>query len=201
MQTINFGFGSTALTFCFKVGNILGLFCTFLGPLGLFFGTLGLFLGSKSDSKTILKPTNVDYQFLFWKYSPIFLFLIRPNFGPFCTFWALRGIFFCPLGLFLESRSGSKTFLEPTNIDYQFLFWKCSSPIFLFFIRTNFGLFCTFWALRGYFWGWGQTQKIFLDLLTQTNNFYFGSIALSCFFETFPGGGELVGGGGWTLRF
>ena len=34
MKTINFGFGSTALTFCFKFGYILGPFCIFLGHLG-----------------------------------------------------------------------------------------------------------------------------------------------------------------------
>ena len=101
--------------------------------------------------------------------------------------WLFLFFFFCPMGLFLGSRSGSKTFLGPTNEDYQFLFWKYS-PIFLFFIRKKFGPFCTFWVLRGYFWGWGQVQKLFWDQLTQTNNFYFGSIALSCFFETFPGG-------------
>ena len=58
-----------------------------------------------------------------------------------------------------------KTFLELTIIDCQFLFWKYS-PIFLFFIRPNFGPFCTFWALQGYFWGRGQVQKLFWDLIT-----------------------------------
>ena len=48
----------------------------------------------------------------------------------------------------------------------------------------------------GYFWGRGQVQKLFWDLLTQTNNFYFGSIALSCLFETFPGG--WLAGWGWV---
>ena len=196
----------------------------FYAPFWIFFCPMGLFLGSRSGSKTVLEPTNVDYQFLFWKYSPIFLFLIRPNFGPFCTFWALRGyffwsygaifgvqvrfknvfgtywcrlsifvlevqpylyvfnsgkfltflgplVFFGQLGLFLGSRSGSKTFLEPTTVNYQFLFWKYS-PIFLFSIWQNLGPFCTFWALRGYhfgllglFWGQGQVQKYFRNLL------------------------------------
>ena len=121
MQTINFGFGRTALTFCFKFDHILGLFCTFLSPLGLFLAL--------------------------WSY-----------------FWGRDQV--------------QNTFLEPTNVDYHFLFWKCI-PIFLFFIQPNFGPFCTFWALRGYFQGWGQVQNLFLDLLTQTNNFYFGSTALS----------------------
>ena len=48
--------------FVFKCSHILGLFCTFLGPLGLFFGPLGLFLESGSGSKTFLKPTYVVNQ-------------------------------------------------------------------------------------------------------------------------------------------
>ena len=79
-----------------------------MGPLELFFGAFGLFLGVRI--KTFLEPNNVDYQFLFWKYSPIFLFSIRPNFG---LFWNFLG----PLGLFLGLGSGSKTFLGPAYID------------------------------------------------------------------------------------
>ena len=63
-------------------------------PLGYFSCPLGLFLGSRSGSKTFLEPTNVDYQFLFWKYSPIFWFFIRPNFGPFFAFFGLFGAIF-----------------------------------------------------------------------------------------------------------
>ena len=131
MQTINFCFESTAISFCFKFSQIWGLFSLFESFGVIFCGPLGLFLGSRSGSKTFSEPTNVDYQFLFWKYSPIFLFFYSAK------FWAF---------------------------------------------------FCTFWALRGYFWGWGKVQKLFWDLLIQANNFYFGSIALSCFFKTFPGG-------------
>ena len=122
--------------------------------------------------KIFLGPTYVDNQLWFWNYSPIFLFLIWPHLGPLALFCALRGYLFGPLGLFLGSRSGSKTFLEPTNVDHQFLFWKYS-PIFLFLIWPNFGPFCTFWAFRGYFilarwgyfWGRGQVQKHFWNLL------------------------------------
>ena len=58
----------------------------------------------------------------------------------------------------------------------------------------------TFWAFfalfgpPGLFWGWGQVQRLFWKLLTQTNNFYFASIALSCLFETRMGGRA----GGWV---
>ena len=88
----------------------MGLFSLF-EPFGVIsFGPLGLFLGSRSDSKTFLELTNVDYQFLFWKYSPIFWFFIRPNFGPFLHFLGSSGLF---LGL----GSGPKTFLGPAYID------------------------------------------------------------------------------------
>ena len=110
MSTINFGFGCTALTFCFKFGHILGLFCTFFGPFGLFFGLFGLFLELGSGSKTFLEHTYVVNQLCFWKYSPIFLLLLRPNLGPFLPFLGLWW-------LFLGSRSGSKTFLGPAYKD------------------------------------------------------------------------------------
>ena len=136
----------------------------FIPIRGLFYPSV-LLLELCSALKTFLEPSNVGYQFLFWKYRPIILFFIRPNFGPFCTFLALRG-YFWGLG------QVQKKVLEPTNVGYQFLFWKYS-PIFLFLIRPNFGLFCTFWALRGVFFlvrgghfrGQGQVQKYFWNLL------------------------------------
>ena len=60
------------------------------------------------------------------------LFLIRPCLGPLLDFFGpLGAISLDLLGLFLGSRSGSKTFLELTNVDYQILFWKYSH-IYLF---------------------------------------------------------------------
>ena len=73
----------------------------------------------------------------------------------FALLWALLGLFFflfCSMGLFLGSRSGSRTFLEPTNIDYQFLFWKYS-PILLFSFRPNFGRFWIFFGSFGAIFG------------------------------------------------
>ena len=110
MKTINFGFGSTALTFCFKFGYILGLFCICLAIWGNFFGSLGLFLESESSSKTFSEPTYVVNQLWSWKYSLIFLLLLRLILGQFLLFLGLWGLF---LGL----RLGSKTFLGPTYID------------------------------------------------------------------------------------
>ena len=53
--------------------------------------------------RTILKPTYIDNQLCFWRYSTIFLFLVWQNFGIFCTLWPSR--------IFWGLGSGSKTFL------------------------------------------------------------------------------------------
>ena len=60
--------------------------------------------------KRFFEPTFLDNQLWFWKYSPIFLLLLRPNLGPFLPFLGL-------LGLFLGLGSGPKPFLGPTYID------------------------------------------------------------------------------------
>ena len=73
MLTISFGFGSTALSFCFIRTNFWPLL-PFFGPFGAILGPWELLLGSVSGSKTFLEPTYVDNQFWFWKYSLIFLF-------------------------------------------------------------------------------------------------------------------------------
>ena len=81
--------------------------------------------------KNFLRPTYVDNQLLFWKYSAIFLFLIWPQLGPLLTFFGPLVLFLVPFGLFLGSGSDSKTFLDATIVDNQFLFWKFS-PILMF---------------------------------------------------------------------
>ena len=63
-------------------------FCTFLGPL------VGLFLESGSGSKTLLELTYAVNQLWFWKYSPIFLLLHRPNLGPFIALFGPLGVIF-----------------------------------------------------------------------------------------------------------
>ena len=70
----------------------------------------GAIFGVEIRLKIFLEPTDVDYQFLFLKCSPIFLFLILPYLGPFLHFLV-------PSGLFLGVGSGSKTFLVPTYIN------------------------------------------------------------------------------------
>ena len=54
--------------------------------------------------------------------------------------------------------------------------------------------FRLFLAPSGWFLGLGLFQNIFYNLLMYTNNFCFGYITVSCFFETFPG---WLAGGGW----
>ena len=65
-----------------------------------FLGLSGLFFGLRSGSKTYLGPTYVDNQLRFWKYGPIFLFLILPHLGPILHFFGLFGVFLGLLGLF-----------------------------------------------------------------------------------------------------
>ena len=50
-------------------------------------------------------------------------------------------------------------------------------------------------ALMSSFLGLDLFQNMFHNLLIYTNNFCFGYIAVSCFFETFPGGWV----GGWKI--
>ena len=47
--------------------------------------------------------------------------------------------------------------------------------------------FRLFLTPSGWFLGVGLFQNIFYNLLIYTNNFCFGYITVSCFFETFPG--------------
>ena len=179
MQTINFGFLSTALSVCFQFSNILGLFCTFFGPFGLSFWPFWANLWGGVRFKTFLEPTYVDNQLWFWKVSLIFSFLILSNLGPFLSFLGLSGLFF-GLG------SDSKNLLLPTYIDNQLWFWKYSH-IFLFSIWPHLGPFLHFFgpfgaiflALWGLLCGWGQVQKHFWNLPMQKINFGFGNTALS----------------------
>ena len=64
----------------FQFGLISGIFCSF-------WAFWGDFWARGRVHKFILRPTDVDSQFWFWNYSPIFLFLMRPHFGPFRVMW------------------------------------------------------------------------------------------------------------------
>ena len=66
----------------FGSGSRVFFLTYFLAVLPFF----GLFLGLGSGSKIFLGPTNVDYQFWFWKYNPISLYLIWSHLEPFLRF-------------------------------------------------------------------------------------------------------------------
>ena len=70
--------------------------------------------------------------------------------------------------------------------------YKCRLSIFVLEVQPYFfcfsfgqilGPFCTFWAPRGYFCGWGQVQKLSWNLPMYTINFGFGKSASSFHFQ------------------
>ena len=133
-------------------------FVHFWALRGYFFCSLGLFLGLASGSKTFLEPTYVVSKLWSWKFSPMFLFLIRPNCGPFFHFfWAIFWSFGAIFGVGVRF----KTFLEPTYVVNQLWFWKYS-PIFLLLLRPNLGPFLPFLGLWGLFLGLRSGSKTFL---------------------------------------
>ena len=98
IETINFGFGSTALSFVFNTFIFGASFAHFWALWGFFW-----------------RQGQVQKHFwnlLMWKYSPIFCF----KFGQILGLFSL----FEPFGVIFLARWGSKTCLEPTNVDYQF---------------------------------------------------------------------------------
>ena len=103
------------------------------------------------------------------------MFFIRPHLALFSA------LFFGPFGVFCGRDQIPNTFVQPTNADYQFLFWKCS-PTFLFLILPKFGPFLHFLGPSGLFFGVGVRLEFFWDLLMQTINFSFGSTAIYFFF-------------------
>ena len=82
----------------------------------------GAFWGVWVKFKNFLGPTYVDNYLSFWKYSPIFLFLIQPHLGPLLHFLGPSGLFVLSFGAIFGVGVRFKTFLEPINVDYQFLF-------------------------------------------------------------------------------
>ena len=84
---------------------------------------------------------------------------------------------------FLGFGSGSECRMQIGNFGFVI-----TAQSFFFLIRTYFRPFWIFLSPFGAIFGVGvRFKNFFWHLPTQTNNFFFGSIALSCFFETFPG--------------
>ena len=51
-----------------------------------------------------MRPISLDYNFLFWNYSPILLFLIRSHLGRFWTFSDIFAPFWAIVGVGLRSK-------------------------------------------------------------------------------------------------
>ena len=143
-------FWKYSLNFFFKFDHILGLFCIFLGPLGLFFGPLGLFFGplglfleSGSGSKNIFGTYLCSQSPLVLEVQPYLFSFTSAKFGAFfalCSYLWVWG-------------QVHQNFLGLTFVEYQLWFWRYS-PIFLFLVRPDLGLFL------------GSGSKTFWDRLT-----------------------------------
>ena len=108
---------STAPSFVFNLTTI-GAFFALFWPFGAIFAAgvkfknfFGTYLSTQSTLVLGVQPHFFVFNSaIFW--------------DSFALFWVLGGYLFGHLGLFLGLRSSSKTFLEPTHVDYQLWFWK-----------------------------------------------------------------------------
>ena len=184
MFKINFGL-EVQPYLLFQFGPIWGLifFFVWFDPVWGVFALVGPFI------KEFLNQGKI--QFLYCdqltqtinfglEVQPYLIILIWPHLGVFLAV-------FRPFGAFFGLDLGLKTFLKPVYVDYQFWLWNYS-PIWFFSFGHFWGLFGSFWAPWGYFWVWVQVQILFWDLLTQPNNFCFGSMWFLQLFHTFLGG-------------
>ena len=97
MSTINFGFGSTDLTFCFKFGHILGHFC----PC---FWSLGAIVGVQVRFKNIFGTYLCSQLTLVLEVQLYLVAFTSVKFGAFLPFLGLLGLFFWSLGGYFWSR-------------------------------------------------------------------------------------------------
>ena len=131
---------------------MLATFALFLALRDYLFEPSGLFLVTGSASKFFWESLNTGYQFLFWKCRPIFLFLIQPNLGQFCTFGALSGINWGWYQI-------QKCFLGLTYIANQLWFLKYSHIFFdLATFGASFTLFKPFKTIV--FWHFGAIFSV-----------------------------------------
>ena len=152
--------------FVFNLATIWVLFALF-GPFRATFGVGVRF-------KNLLRVETYLFRqstFFLKVQSCIFVFNSATFSASFVIFWALWG-FFWPFGLFLDAWSDSNTFLAPTNIDCQFLFWNCI-PIFLFSIWPNLGSFLYFLGPSGLSLGLESDSKNILGPTYVNNQLWF----------------------------
>ena len=161
------------LWFCFLIWQHLEpLLHFFLAFWGYLFVPSGLFLGSGSGSKTFLGPTYVDNQLWFWKYSSIFLFLIRPNFGPLLHFFGLSGLSFWPfraifgVGVWFKNIFGTNICRQSSLV--------LEIQLYLFvFDSVKFWSFFVLFGPFGTIFGLGSGSKTFLRLAYIDNQLWF----------------------------
>ena len=134
MQTINFGFESTTLSYCFNFAPF-GIFFAHFSPFRAIFG-LGW------GPKRFLTPINVDYQFWFWNYSPIFFFH-SAQFGVFLDLFGPFGAFF---GVGFRSKNFFGTYLH-------------SLTAFVLEVCGFYSSFILFWV-GGWVGGWLDQLRI-----------------------------------------
>ena len=143
-----------------------------MSPFCAFLGHSGYFLVRDQVQNTFSEPTKVDYQFLFWKCSPIFLFLIWPNLGLF--FLHVLG----PLGLFFGVGVTLKDFFGTCLSRQSTSVLEVQTYIFVFELAQFGAYFFTFFGgpfgTSGLFLRLNQVQNYFWDLLVYMNNFAFG---------------------------
>ena len=99
-------FWKNSLNFCFKFGQILGLFCTFLGPFGATFWFFGAIFGVGIRFKNIFGTYLCSQSTLVLEVQLYLFAFTSAKFGAFFTLFGPLGLLFGSLGLFLESGSG-----------------------------------------------------------------------------------------------
>ena len=142
--------------FLFLIQQNLGPFCTFWAFrdylwVGVWFKNFfGTYLCKQS-------PLVLEVQ--------IYLFVLSSHiFGLFCTFLGLQDYFLARWNYFWVKCQVQKHFWSLPMLTISFGFGSTAlSSCFEF--SQIWGHFCTFWAFRGYFWGWGQVQNYFCNLL------------------------------------
>ena len=139
MEMINLCFESAAIFFVFTLAKFGAFLCTFWALRSYFWGW-------GQVQKLLLGPTKIDNQLWFWKYSPIFLFIIFPHLGPLLHFFGALQFFFGSLGLFFGAIFG-------VGVKFKKHFWS------LLMLTINFGFgstalsFCfEFSQIWGHFW-------------------------------------------------
>ena len=76
-----------------------------------------------------------------------------------------EGVFF-PVGAIFGVEVRLKNIFVTYKCRLSIFVLEVQPYLFVFHSAKFCAFFCTFWALRGYFWGWGRVQKLFWDLLT-----------------------------------